>query len=126
MPEIEPDTCLTCLGSGEISNERGLSRCPDCDGQGKLRSLFTRNEQRLRQIEQRNTRLSGEAAQDAQWLVGELRRYRVVLFEAMTAAQELGEKEGSEEQRLLHRIQFEANEVLGIYPPVNPEPEGQG
>jgi hypothetical protein len=117
MTELSRETCLSCLGSGEVSSERGLARCPDCDGEGKIRALHSRNEQRIRKIEARTQRLSGEAAEDTQWLIGELRRLRVALFDAMAVAQEMANKDGSDAEALLHRIQFEANEVLGIYSP---------
>ncbi len=111
MSEIEEGTCLTCLGTGEVSSEQGLARCGDCDGSGKIGTVFVRNEQRMREIERRTQKLSGEAAQDTQWLVGELRRTRAALVKAMTAAQD-----GSADDELLKRIVFEANEALGMYP----------
>lgn len=110
MSEIEEGTCLSCLGTGEVSSERGLARCADCDGSGKIGSVFIRNEQRVREIERRSQKLSGEAQQDTQWLVGELRRTRAALVKAMTAAQD-----GPEDNELLKRILFEANEALGMY-----------
>lgn len=114
MDEIEQGTCLSCLGSGELSSERGLSRCPDCDGSGKIGSIFRRNEQRMRQIEARIERLQGEAKLDVQWLVGELRRSRDALLKVMTAAQD-----GDGGDDLLRRVQFEANEALGMYSPTS-------
>lgn len=111
MSEIEEGTCLSCLGTGEVSSERGLAPCADCDGSGKMGSLFLRNEQRLREIERRSQKLSGEAQQDTEWLVGELRRTRGALVKALTAAQD-----GPPDNELLKRILFEANEALGMYP----------
>jgi hypothetical protein len=111
--QIEEGTCLTCLGTGEVSSERGLARCDDCDGTGKIGTVFLRNEQRMRQIEARTARLSGEAAQDLKWLIGELRRSRESLLSIMTVAQE-----GEEGDDLLKRIRFSANEALGVYPHV--------
>jgi len=113
---LEEGTCLTCLGSGEVSNERGLSRCPDCDGTGKIGDIFSRNEHRLREIEQKTTRLTGEAGEDTHWLIVELRRSRAALLKVMTAAQD-----GASDDELLRRIQFEANEVLGVYAARQPE-----
>lgn len=110
MSEIDEGTCLSCLGTGEVSSERGLARCADCDGSGKIGSLFLRNEQRVREIERRCQRLTGEAQQDTEWLVGELRRTRAALVKVLTAAQD-----GPEESELLKRILFEANEALGMY-----------
>lgn len=73
--------------------------------------MFLRNEQRVRHIEARSGRLSGEAAQDLKWLVGELRRSREALLSIMTVAQE-----GEDNDELLKRIRFSANEALGMYP----------
>lgn len=111
MSEIEEGTCLSCLGSGEVSSEHGLARCPDCDGSGKIGSVFVRNEQRVREIERRCQKLTGEAKQDAEWLVSELRRTRAALVKVMTAAQD-----GPQDNELLKRILFEAIEALGMYP----------
>lgn len=111
MSELKEGTCLTCLGTGEVSSERGLSRCADCDGSGRIGTVFIRNEQRMREIERRSQKLTGEAQQDTQWLVGELRRTRAALVKTMTAAQD-----GPEDDELLKRILFEANEALGMYP----------
>src|SRR5690606_40256510 len=98
MKKIEEGTCLTCLGTGEVSSERGLSRCADCDGSGRIGTVFIRNEQRMREIERRSQKLTGEAQQDTQWLVGELRRTRAALVKTMTAAQD-----GPEDDELLKR-----------------------
>lgn len=111
MSQFEEGTCLTCLGTGETSSERGLATCPDCDGSGRIGSIFMRNEQRMRQIEGHVKRLSGEAQLDTQWLVAQLRRTRDALVKVMTAAQD-----GPSEDELLKRIRFEANEALGMYP----------
>lgn len=110
MNEIEEGTCLSCLGTGEVSSERGLARCEDCDGSGKIGSVFIRNEQRVREIERRCQKLSGEAKDDAQWLVLELRQTRGALVKIMTAAQD-----GPEDNELLQRILFEAIDALGMY-----------
>lgn len=107
---MEKGTCLSCLGSGEISSERGPTGCPDCDGTGKIGSIFRTNEQRLRQIEATVSRTSGEAAVDINWLVVELRRSRDALLKILTAAQD-----GDESDSLLAQIRFEANEALGVY-----------
>ena len=118
MNELERGTCLSCLGSGEVSSERGLARCPDCDGLGKIGSEFKRSEQRLREIEGRAHTLQGESASDVKWLIGDLRRYREVLVRVMTAAQDGASADaGDEAVELLRRIQFEVNEVLEIYAP---------
>jgi hypothetical protein len=111
MDQIEEGTCLTCLGTGEVSSERGLARCDDCDGTGRIGSEFVRSEQRMRQIEARLARLSGEAALDCQWLIGELRRSREALLNVMTIAQD-----GDQNDELLRRVRFEFNEAAGIYP----------
>jgi len=110
MSDFEEGTCLTCLGTGETSSERGLATCVDCDGGGKIGSVFLRNEQRMRQIEVHVKRLSGEAQLDTQWLVAQLRKTRDALVKVMTAAQD-----GAPEDDLLKRIRFEANEALGMY-----------
>ncbi len=106
---ITQETCLTCLGSGEVSSERGLAGCPDCDGTGKVGDVYRRAEQQVREIEVRASRLTGEAAADVGWLIGELRRSRSALLKVLTAAQEV---EGDE---LIKRIRFVANESLQIY-----------
>jgi hypothetical protein len=76
--------------------------------------VFVRNEQRMRQIEQRTGKLSGEAAQDSQWLVGELRRCRSALVKVLTAAQDT-----EEESDTLQQVRFFANDALGMYPPAD-------
>lgn len=110
MKDLPQGTCLTCLGSGEVSSERGPARCVDCDGTGKLGSIFRRNEARLRQIENSLDGREGETALDLRWLAGELRRSRDALLKVMTAAQD-----GNAEDELLANIRFEANEALGVY-----------
>src|SRR5690606_10590851 len=101
MKKIEEGTCLTCLGTGEVSSERGLARCDDCDGSGKIGTTFDRNEQRMRQIEAKVSRLGGETEQDVRWLIGELRRARSSLLSIMSLAQEGGLDEES-----LKRVRF--------------------
>ena len=110
MEPISQETCLTCLGAGEISSERGIARCPDCDGTGKVGDIYLRTEHQIREIEMRASRLTGEAAQDLAWLVGELRRSRRALMNVLTAAQDA---QASDE--LNARIRFVANEALKIY-----------
>ncbi len=110
MEQITQETCLTCLGAGETSSERGPARCPDCDGTGKVGDVYLRTEHQLREIEMRASRLSGEAAADVAWLVGQLRASRAALLKVLTAAQD-----GSENDDLNKRIRFEANEALKIY-----------
>jgi hypothetical protein len=110
MKELEEGTCLTCLGGGEVSSERGLANCPDCDGTGKIGDIFRRTEHRLREVEKKVARQDGEAATDVRWLITELRMCRDSLLKVMTAAQD-----GSSNDELLRRIQFEANEALGVY-----------
>lgn len=108
--QITQETCLTCLGAGEVSSERGIAGCPDCDGTGKVGDVYLRTEHQLREVEFRATRLSGEAAADVVWLVGELRRSRQALLKVLTAAQD-----GNDSDDLNVRIRFEANEALKIY-----------
>ena len=108
--QITQETCLTCLGAGEVSSERGIAGCPDCDGTGKVGDVYLRTEHQLREVEMRASRLSGEAAADVTWLVGELRRARSALMKVLTAAQD-----GNEGDDLNKRIRFEANEALKIY-----------
>ena len=110
MKELEQGTCLTCLGGGEVSSERGPTKCPDCDGTGKIGDIFSRTEHRLREVEKKVARQDGEAASDVRWLITELRICRDSLLKVMTAAQD-----GSGNDELLRRIQFEANEALGVY-----------
>lgn len=110
MKQLEEGTCLTCLGGGEVSSERGLESCPDCDGTGKIGDIFRRNEHRLREIEKKVARQEGQAATDSRWMISELRRCRDALLKVMTAAQD-----GSQGDDLLRRIQFEANDALGVY-----------
>jgi hypothetical protein len=114
MNEIAEDTCLTCLGAGEVSSERGVARCDDCDGSGKIGSVFRRNEQRIRQVEAHLSRLSGQAALDSQWLILELRRCRGALVKIMTAAQDT-----EQESDAFSQVRFFANEALGMYPTVD-------
>lgn len=117
MSEIEEGTCLSCLGTGEVSSEGGLARCADCDGSGQIGSVFVRNEQRVREIERRCQKLTGEAQDDVRWLVGELRRTRAALVKVMTAAQD-----GPADDELLKRVLFEAIEALGMYPRTRQDP----
>lgn len=110
MNEITQETCLTCLGGGEVSSERGMTACPDCDGTGQVGDVYLRTEHQVREIEARANRLTGEAAADLSWLVSELRRTRQALLKVLTAAQDAHEGDD-----LSTRIRFEANDVLRIY-----------
>ncbi len=117
MNELAQGTCLSCLGGGEVSSERGLSFCADCQGTGKIGSELQRTERRLREIELRTQNLTGEISLDIRWLIGNIRRYRTGLLKVMSAAQD-GGSPGNEAsaEKLLKAIQFDANEVLEIYP----------
>lgn len=117
MNEITTETCLTCLGGGEVSSERGVSTCPDCDGTGKVGDVYVRTEHHLREVEARVARMSGEAAAEVGWLVVELRRTRQAMLKVLTAAQDAGESND-----LIARIRFEANEALKIYRVEPPKP----
>ncbi len=108
--QLSPDVCLTCLGAGEISSERGPARCPDCEGTGQVGDHYLRTEKQLREVEGRSERLSGDVAQDVSWLIDELRLTRQALIQVLSAAQE--SQEGDD---LLARIRFLANAALGVY-----------
>ena len=111
MNELKSDTCLTCLGAGEVSSERGVTRCPDCDGTGKIGDVYLTNEHRIREIEQKTDHLTGELEQDMSFLITQLRSCRAALIKIMSAAQD--GTDGSHD--LFRRIQFEANEALHVY-----------
>lgn len=116
MSELTRETCLTCLGAGEVSSERGIAGCPDCNATGKIGDVYLTNEVRIRELEKRANALDGEAAQDLTWLITQLRACRAALLKVMTAAQD-----GTDGSDLFRRIQFEANEALGVYAARDPD-----
>jgi hypothetical protein len=110
MAELPKNACLTCLGSGEVSSERGPAVCPDCDGTGRVGALYRRGELRLRSIERKLERMDGELHADIAWLVDETRRYREHLLRIVAHAQDT-----PNDDPIIRSIRAEGIDALGLY-----------
>jgi DnaJ-class molecular chaperone len=107
------ETCGTCQGEGVTGSEAGPLTCLDCAGTGKLPSGLVRTEWRLRELERIHAAASGEAGQDIQWLIHQVRRSHHALLQILAASADLDEAHPT-----LRRIKFLANDVLDVYSPV--------
>src|SRR5690349_20852340 len=103
-------TCATCAGSGEFPTERGLVDCPDCGGTGQLPSRATLVEWRSRDIDRAVAAGRELRADDARWLVSELRAARAALTEIIALAHDAQDPDA-----IAQRIRFAANRALGLY-----------
>ena len=111
MAESSGDKCWTCYGEGVTASEQGPENCPDCGGLGRLPSGLVRTEWRLRELERVYGPKGGEASQDVQWLVTEVRRAHHALMQIMAASQDAEQTDA-----MAIKIKFIANDVLGVYP----------
>jgi Ribonuclease G/E len=102
--------CATCYGTGEIGNEVGVARCPDCGGEGYMPASEVLVEWRSRDIERAHTTSTSGVRDDIAWLAAELRKARSSLLSIYTLASD------AEDSEVISRIRFEANRALGIHP----------
>jgi hypothetical protein len=102
--------CMSCAGTGEMPSEHGPLDCPDCGGTGGLPSRATLVDWRSRDIERATAKGNGLSAEDARWLLSELRNARTALTEIIALAHDV---QDSDEIAL--RIRVTANRALGIY-----------
>jgi hypothetical protein len=102
--------CGTCHGEGVTGSEQGPLVCIDCAGLGSLPSGLVRAEWRLRELERIYANHAGEPGQDMRWLIAEVRRAQHALLQILAASQDAASGDPS-----LTRIQFLANDVLGLY-----------
>jgi hypothetical protein len=110
MADEKSVRCWTCYGEGMTSGEQGLRNCPDCGGAGRLPSPPVLTESRLRELERRYGD-QGQTAHDVGWLVAEVRRAQHALTQILAASQDAEPSDAT-----ASRIQFLANDVLGMYP----------
>lgn len=110
------NACLTCYGQGEVVNDFGSAACPDCGGAGTLPPQNVLADWRISAIEQHYNGDPSQAAQDVGWLAFELRRTRHALMQVLALAQD-----SAQDSALAQRMQFLANDALGVY---RPEPNG--
>ena len=103
-------TCVTCAGSGEFPSDRGLVDCPDCGGTGALPPRATWVEWRSRDIDRAAVAGRELRADDARWLLSELRTARTALTEIIALAHDIQDSEA-----IALRIRFAANRALGLY-----------
>src|SRR3954470_5463782 len=108
----KPDACLTCYGEGEESSDYGATACPDCGGAGTLPPQNVLADWRIGAIEKNYEGTHSQAAQDVSWLAFELRRTRHALMQILALAQD-----AAQESAGMHRVQFLANDALGVYRP---------
>jgi len=106
------NACLTCYGQGEISSDYGATACPDCGGAGTLPPQNVLADWRLSAIEKHYDGDQSQAAQDVAWLALELRRVRHAMMQILALAQDT-----AQDSPASHRIQFLANDALGVYRP---------
>jgi len=114
---MEPSTqkhnaCLTCYGQGEVSSDYGATTCPDCGGAGALPPQNVLADWRISAIEKLYNGDPSQAAQDVGWLAFELRRTRHAMMQILSLAQD-----AAQDSPAAHRIQFLANDALGVYRP---------
>lgn len=112
---MEPESkkanaCLTCYGQGEVVSEYGSAACPDCGGAGTLPPQNVLSDWRISAIEKHYNGDPSQAAQDIGWLAFELRRTRHALMQILALAQD-----AAQESEAAKRIQFLANDALGVY-----------
>ena len=88
MEPTNSGDCLTCYGKGEVVDDFGPSRCPDCGGGGKQLDGNTQTEWRLRDIEGGHIGTAHGCEADVRWLAFELRRAREALLRIATRSQD--------------------------------------
>jgi hypothetical protein len=107
---MEPQSCATCYGQGEVVTEQGPSVCPDCMGDGKLLGRLERTEWRLRDIESAHRGDQHGCEPDVRWLVAELRRSREALLRILARS-----LDADTDDALAADVKYEANQALGLY-----------
>lgn len=115
--ESKGKRCDSCFGSGEVGSDFGPTDCPDCGGSGVLPTRNVLVEWRARDIERAVATSEDAVGNDVRWLVAELRRARAALTDIVTLAQET-----SDDEAILARIRFSANQALGLYEVVQESP----
>jgi hypothetical protein len=102
--------CVSCGGTGEMVREQGPTDCPDCGGTGRLPSRATLVDWRARDIDRAAAGGRELSAEDARWLVSELRTARSALTQIIALAHDIEDSEA-----IAVRIRFAANKALGLY-----------
>lgn len=102
--------CVSCGGTGETASESGPYDCPDCGGTGYLPTRATLVEWRARDIDRAAVAGREISADDARWLVAELRTARAALTEVIALAHDIDDSNA-----IAQRVRFAANRALGLY-----------
>lgn len=102
--------CLTCYGKGEIVDDFGPARCPDCGGAGKQLDGNTKTEWRLRDIEGGHVGTAHGCEADVRWLAFELRRARAALVQIVSRSQDADDSD-----ELAREVRNVAIEALSLY-----------
>jgi hypothetical protein len=102
--------CVSCAGTGEMVREQGPGDCPDCGGTGRLPSRGTLVDWRARDIDRAAASGRELSAEDARWLVSELRTARGALTQIIALAHDIDDSDA-----IAVRIRFAANKALGLY-----------
>lgn len=101
---------LTCYGKGEVVDDFGPQRCPDCGGAGKQLDGHTQTEWRLRDIEGGHVGSAHGCEADVRWLAFELRRAREALTRIVSRSQDADETD-----ELARDVRHVAIEALSLY-----------
>jgi hypothetical protein len=110
----EQAKCTTCYGEGDIVNELGSQRCPDCRGTGKQLGRAERSEHRLRDIEVALLGGTPPSEADVRWLIFEVREAKKALLGILSITQD-----ADEQDRVALDVKYMANEALGVYAPTS-------
>ena len=102
--------CASCGGTGETASESGPYDCPDCGGTGHLPTRATLVEWRARDIDRAAVAGREISADDARWLVAELRTARAALTDVIALAHDIDDTNA-----IAQRVRFSANRALGLY-----------
>ena len=114
MEATKTGDCMTCYGKGEVVDDFGPSRCPDCGGAGKQLDGSTQTEWRLRDIEGAHVGTAHGCEADVRWLAFELRRAREALLRIVTRSQD-----ADDDDQLARDVRLVAMEALSLYPKVS-------
>ena len=106
--------CITCYGKGEIVDDFGPSRCPDCGGAGKQLDGNTKTEWRLRDIEGGHVGTAHGCEADVRWLAFELRRAREAVLQIVARSQDADDNDV-----LAREVRHVAIEALSLYAKVD-------
>jgi len=107
---ISAADCLTCYGKGEVVDDFGPSRCPDCGGAGKQLDGNTQTEWRLRDIEGGHVGTAHGCEADVRWLAFELRRARAALVQIVSRSQD-----ADDDDQLARDVRAVAVDALSLY-----------